>query len=114
MRPVRAVGTVTYDETRLTIVTMRSDGYIEELFVNQTGQHVHAGEPLFRVYSPDIVSAQVDFQVAMGRRAPGRSACAISAFPRASSASCRCTFESRAGPSRCRAPSTGRRRPPAT
>ena len=60
MRPVRAVGTVRHDETRLTIVTMRSDGYIEELFVNKTGQHVHAGEPLFRVYSPDIVSAQVD------------------------------------------------------
>ena len=37
-----------------TIVTMRSDGYIEDLFVNTTGQHVRAGEPLFRVYSPDI------------------------------------------------------------
>jgi membrane fusion protein, copper/silver efflux system len=66
IRPVRAVGAVRVDETRLTIVTMRSDGYIEELFVNRTGQHVHAGEPLFRIYSPAIVSAQVDFQVAMG------------------------------------------------
>jgi Cu(I)/Ag(I) efflux system membrane fusion protein len=62
IRPVRAVGTVMHDESRLTIVTMRSDGYIEELFVDKTGQHVHAGEPLFRVYSPDIVSAQVNLR----------------------------------------------------
>jgi Cu(I)/Ag(I) efflux system membrane fusion protein len=41
---------------------MRSDGYIEELFVDKSGQHVHAGEPLFRVYSPDIVSAQVNLR----------------------------------------------------
>jgi membrane fusion protein, copper/silver efflux system len=62
IRPVRAVGTVMHDESRLTIVTMRSDGYIEELFVDKGGQHVHAGEPLFRVYSPDIVSAQVNLR----------------------------------------------------
>ena len=43
---VRAVGTAKRDEARLTIVTMRSDGFIEELFVNKTGQHVHAGQPL--------------------------------------------------------------------
>jgi Cu(I)/Ag(I) efflux system membrane fusion protein len=62
IRLVRAVGTVMHDESRLTIVTMRSDGYIEELFVDKSGQHVHAGEPLFRVYSPDIVSAQVNLR----------------------------------------------------
>jgi membrane fusion protein, copper/silver efflux system len=63
VRPVRAVGSVTLDEARLTIVTMRSDGYIEELFVSKTGQHVRAGDPLFRVYSPDIVSAQVNLRI---------------------------------------------------
>jgi Cu(I)/Ag(I) efflux system membrane fusion protein len=60
IEPVRAVGTVSHDETRLTVVTMRSDAYIEELFVNKTGEHVHAGDPLFRAYSPDIVTVQVD------------------------------------------------------
>ena len=55
--PVRAVGTVAIDERRATIVTMRSDGYVEDLFVNTTGQNVRAGEPLFRVYSPDIQQA---------------------------------------------------------
>jgi Cu(I)/Ag(I) efflux system membrane fusion protein len=63
VRPVRAVGTVMHDEARLTIVTMRSDGFIEDLFVNKTGQHVHTGEPLFRVYSPDIVRAQIDLSI---------------------------------------------------
>src|ERR1051326_4435847 len=65
VRPIRAVGTVAHDETRLTIVTMRSEGYIEDLFVNKTGQHVRAGEPLFRVYSPDIQRAQIDLMVAI-------------------------------------------------
>jgi Cu(I)/Ag(I) efflux system membrane fusion protein len=66
VRPVRAVGTVMHDESRLTIVSMRSDGYIEELFVNRTGEHVHAGDPLFRVYSPEIVAAQIDVRIAGG------------------------------------------------
>jgi membrane fusion protein, copper/silver efflux system len=62
VRPVHAVGTVMHDESRLTIVAMRSDAYIEELFVNKTGQHLQAGDPLFRVYSPEIVLAQIDLR----------------------------------------------------
>jgi Cu(I)/Ag(I) efflux system membrane fusion protein len=69
-RSVRAVGRIEHDETLLTIVTLRTDGFIEELFVNKTGQHVMKGEPLFRVYSPQIQSAQTDLIVAM--RARGR------------------------------------------
>ena len=65
VRPVRAVGTVMHDESRFTIVTMRSDGFVEDLFVSRTGQHVRAGEPLFRVYSPDIQRAQIDLLTAM-------------------------------------------------
>jgi membrane fusion protein, copper/silver efflux system len=66
VRPVRAVGTVKYDERRLTIVTLRADGYIEDLFVNATGQSVHAGDPLFRVYSKEIQMAQADLIVSAG------------------------------------------------
>src|SRR3989454_1000187 len=66
MRPVRAVGTVLHDESRLTVVTMRSDGFVEDLFVSRTGQHVHAGQPLFRVYSAEIQRAQIDLVVATG------------------------------------------------
>ena len=60
VRSVRGVGTVAIDESRQTIVTMRSDGYVEDLFVDKTGQTVQAGEPLFRVYSPDIQQALTD------------------------------------------------------
>jgi len=65
VRALRAVGTVAIDERRVTIVTMRSDGYVEDLFVNTTGQRVHAGEPLFRVYSSQIQQAQTDLFVAV-------------------------------------------------
>ena len=70
VQPVRAVGTVMHDETRLTVVTMRSDAYIEELFVNKTGQHVRVGDPLFRAYSPEIVSAQAQIDVRLSSSEP--------------------------------------------
>jgi len=69
-RPVRGVGLVEHDESLLTIITVRSDGYIEDLFVDKTGQHVETGQPLFRFYSPQIQLAQVDLLVAL--RARGR------------------------------------------
>jgi Cu(I)/Ag(I) efflux system membrane fusion protein len=64
-RTVRAVGMVDHDETLLTVVAMRSDGYVEDLFVNKIGQHVSKGEPLFRVYSPQIQQAQTDLIIAL-------------------------------------------------
>src|SRR6516225_1190733 len=66
VRPIRSIGTVMHDESRLTVVTMRSDGFVEDLFVSRTGQHVHVGEPLFRVYSADVQRAQIDLLIAMG------------------------------------------------
>lgn len=65
VQPVRGVGAVAIDERRLTIVTLRSDGYIEDLFVNATGQAVRAGQPLFRVYSAQIQLAQIELIVAV-------------------------------------------------
>ena len=58
VRTVRAVGRVEHDEALLTIVTVRSDGYIEELFVNKTGQHVKEGRaPLPPLQLADSVGA---------------------------------------------------------
>jgi Cu(I)/Ag(I) efflux system membrane fusion protein len=65
-RAVRAVGTVAIDESRQTVVTMRSDGYVEDLFVDKTGQTVQAGQPLFRVYSQDIQQALAELMVVTG------------------------------------------------
>jgi Cu(I)/Ag(I) efflux system membrane fusion protein len=56
--PVRAVGQVTYDQTRLTDVTLRVGGWIGELYANRLGQQVQEGEPLFTLYSPDLFEGQ--------------------------------------------------------
>lgn len=64
-RPVRGIGTIKHDESKLWIVTVRSDGYVEDLFVNKTGQRVVEGQPLFRFYSPQIQLAQADLLVTM-------------------------------------------------
>lgn len=74
LRPVRGVGTVKLDERRLTVVALRADGYIEDLFVNATGQAVRAGQPLFRVYSKDIQVAQADLISAAGVKGNGTPA----------------------------------------
>jgi membrane fusion protein, copper/silver efflux system len=63
-RPVRVPGVAKPDERTLRTVTLRADGFIEKLFVSETGRHVKAGEPLFRVYSPQMVAAQVDYRTA--------------------------------------------------
>jgi Cu(I)/Ag(I) efflux system membrane fusion protein len=64
VRPIRAPGIAKPDERTLRTVTMRADGFIEALYADETGKHVQAGEPLFRIYSPQIVSAQVDYRTA--------------------------------------------------
>lgn len=64
-KTVRGIGNVQHDESLLWVVTVRSDGYIEKLFVNKTGQHVKKGEPLFRFYSPQVQVAQADLMVAL-------------------------------------------------
>lgn len=61
VRPVRAPGIVKFDERRLRSVTLRADAFVEKLYVNETGKAVKAGEPLFRIYSPQMVSAQIDY-----------------------------------------------------
>jgi membrane fusion protein, copper/silver efflux system len=70
-RSIRGVGTVEHDESMLWTVTVRSDGYIEDLFVDKTGEHINAGDRMFRFYSPQIQLAQVDLLVSL--RAQGRT-----------------------------------------
>lgn len=64
-RAVRTVGRVTVDETRLYKVSTKFDGYIEKLYVNVTGQRVRRGQPLFSVYSPDLLATQQEYLLAM-------------------------------------------------
>lgn len=61
---VRTVGQVVVDETRVHAVTLRYDGWVERLHVDRTGQAVRAGEPLFDLYAPMVVSAQEELLLA--------------------------------------------------
>jgi Cu(I)/Ag(I) efflux system membrane fusion protein len=64
-RTVRAVGTLQIDERRVTTVTPKFEGWIERLHVNTTGQAVARGQPLMEVYSPDLVTAQQEYLIAV-------------------------------------------------
>ena len=69
-RTVRASGRVEPDERRIYTVTAKFEGYVERLHVNATGQPVGRGQPLFEVYSPELVSAQREYVIAVqGMRA---------------------------------------------
>ena len=60
-RVVRAAGRVAPDERRVYAIAPKFEGYIERLDVNETGQSVTAGQPLFEVYSPDLIAAQREY-----------------------------------------------------
>ncbi|CAG0984091.1 Cation efflux system protein CusB [Rhodocyclaceae bacterium] len=61
---VRAAGRVEIDESRIQAVSPKFEGWVERLHVNTTGQPVGRGQPLFEVYSPELVSAQREYAVA--------------------------------------------------
>lgn len=63
-RVVRTVAILSYDETRLTSVTSRVDGWVDQLYVNFSGQAVRNGDPLFALYSPMLVAAQQELLLA--------------------------------------------------
>jgi RND family efflux transporter MFP subunit len=58
---VRAVGNVVPDETRVRHVTSKVSGWVEKLHVNAVGQMVRAGQPLFELYSPELLATQEEY-----------------------------------------------------
>jgi RND family efflux transporter MFP subunit len=63
-RTVRAAGRVEPDERRIHMISPKFEGYVERLHVGVTGQPVGRGQPLFDVYSPELVSAQREYAIA--------------------------------------------------
>ena len=62
---IRTVGRVDYDEKRLTTISPKIGGWIEDLFVDFTGRFVQQGEPLLTLYSPELVSTQEEYLLAL-------------------------------------------------
>jgi Cu(I)/Ag(I) efflux system membrane fusion protein len=66
-RTIRAVGRIVYDETALSDVTLRFDGWIGELKADFVGTRVRRGETLFTVYGPGLLAAQQEYLSAYRR-----------------------------------------------
>lgn len=62
---IRTVGALAYDETRVTEIHTKIAGWIERTFVDYVGRQVRRGEPLFTVYSPDLVATQKEYLLAL-------------------------------------------------
>lgn len=52
---------ITYDQTRLTDISLKFDGWIEKLNADFVGKKVRQGQPLFTVYSPELISSQDEY-----------------------------------------------------
>ena len=78
-KELRLVGKVSYDETKLTHIHSKVSGYIEEVFADSVGKPVRAGDPLFTIYSPDLVATEQDYLLALKSRNLLRSSTLASA-----------------------------------
>ncbi|MDR0843049.1 MAG: efflux RND transporter periplasmic adaptor subunit [Acidobacteriota bacterium] len=67
-RQLRTYGRVAYDQTRVRQVRTKFEGYIEELYADYIGKLVKKGDPLFAIYSPELLATQNEFLLALRAR----------------------------------------------
>ena len=65
---IRAVGRVDYDEERLTRLHPKTDGWVEKLYIDKTGEFVKKGTILLGLYSPQLVTSQQEYLLALNNR----------------------------------------------
>jgi membrane fusion protein, copper/silver efflux system len=65
---VRAPGTVQFDERRVSVVSLRFEGFIDAVENVTTGTHVHKGQQLMRIYGPNLSSAAAEYLSALNAR----------------------------------------------
>lgn len=68
-RTVRAVGRVDFDEERMTRLHPKVEGWIEEIWIDKTGQQVNKNDMLLSIYSPKLVSTQQEYLLALNNLA---------------------------------------------
>jgi len=64
-RTIRTVGRITYDETKIVKINPKIEGWIEKVYVDFTGKLVKKGQPLISIYSPELVSTQQEYLLAL-------------------------------------------------
>ncbi len=62
---IRTVGIVRPDETKVDHIHLKTEGWVEKLFVSFTGQEVKAGDPMLSIYSQPFLAAQGEFLSAL-------------------------------------------------
>jgi membrane fusion protein, copper/silver efflux system len=62
---IRTVGTLAYDETRVAEIHPKITGWVEQVFVDFVGKRVSRGQPLFTIYSPELVATQKEYLLAL-------------------------------------------------
>lgn len=65
---INTVGYVAYDEDKLVHIHPRVQGWIEKLYVKAIGDPVKKGQPLYEIYSPELVNAQEELLLALDRK----------------------------------------------
>lgn len=63
-REITTTAEIVPDETRISHVHLKTSGYIDRVFVDAIGQLVRKGQPLFTIYSPDLVAAEEEYLIA--------------------------------------------------
>ncbi len=67
-KEIRTVGNVEADERRLSYIQIRFPGWIQKVFANSTFQFIRKGQPLFTIYSPDLVTTEKEYLLARQNR----------------------------------------------
>lgn len=65
VRTIRTTGHIVADETKIAHVHVKVNGWIENIYVDYIGQLVKKGQPLFTVYSPDLVATEEEYLIAL-------------------------------------------------
>jgi Cu(I)/Ag(I) efflux system membrane fusion protein len=65
---VRATGKVAIDETRVSHVHSRTEGWIDKVYADFTGDVVHKGQALVTLYSPDLLATEQEYLLAIEAR----------------------------------------------
>jgi multidrug efflux pump subunit AcrA (membrane-fusion protein) len=72
-KQIKTSARVVADERRMHRITTKTGGWIEKLYINQTGYHVRKGDALLSIYSPELVSAQYEYLSAIKAEAAVRA-----------------------------------------
>jgi len=72
-REIRTVGYLDYDQEKMVSVTTKYPGFVEKVYVNYVGEPVRKGQPLFEIYSPELVQTQEELvsAIAYARKLEG-------------------------------------------